>query len=236
MSTSVKQIVYSASDNYITEIELPSNIFSYESNYNRVALNQEIAYGQINDCLMNVGSLSENTTYIIKTSISVDMNGVSSLDVPKTTIDLYLRQTNDDGRTSLQFLETIDIDSIDKTSITIGVSPHSSGAISEILFKTRRVMEDYRDGENEGRKIVGYEDESSLYSVDNKIEESTVTHIGVEGTPGLPISINGNLIYLGQAGFYEFMGEIDITSLGFYIDKGNPQGHYFILNYVKKED
>ena len=62
-------------------------------------------------------------------------------------------------------------------------------------------------------------------SIENK---GTLKQIGVQGPPGLLMSINGEPIRIGRSGLYEINNGINTTFIGFIVEADEK---YFILDY-----
>ena len=124
------------------------------------------------------------------------------------------------------------------TTFEIVISPNNN--YDEIQFILSREALDYSIFPEEGSDISGriikidVDNLSLIYNVldylrtaiDNK---GRLKQIGIQGSAGLLMNINGESIRIGRTGIYEINNGVTISSIGFIIEDGNTDN--FILDY-----
>jgi len=128
--------------------------------------------------------------------------------------------------------ETTDYDTFE-----IIISPNDNHTYNQIFFELNRELIDYNtlneDG-TYGRKInIAIDRLDEIYNVIDYLETSidnagALKQIGVQGPPGMLMSINGEEIRIGRSGLYEINNGIKTTFIGFIIEEDEK---YFILDY-----
>ena len=155
------------------------------------------------------------------------------------TITLRLVNTNK-TTDNIQTIETFTIEAgsnSDYSSFEFVLSPNDNHSYNQIYFELNRELIDYntlnQDG-TYGRRIAIVIDRlDEIYNVINFLQtsigsSSVLKQIGVQGPPGLLMSINGEAIKVGRSGLYEINNGIDTTFIGFIIEDNEK---YFVLDY-----
>ena len=199
-------------------------------------------------------SLSRGVTFIDK-GIDLD-NALQALDNSGKQKSYYIRfkiykqttkqfitvrlvnteKTND----NVQTIENLEIDAgnaNDYSIFELVLSPNDNHTYNQIYFELNRELIDYEtlnaDG-TYGRKIILTIDNlSEIYNVIDFLQTSienkgVLKQIGVQGPPGLLMSINGEAIRVGRSGLYEINNGINTSFIGFIIEDDEK---YFILDY-----
>ena len=199
-------------------------------------------------------SLSKGITFIDK-GIDLD-NALQALDSSGKQKSYYIRfkiykQTTKQFITvrlvntektsdNVQTIENLEIDAgnaDDYSIFELVLSPNDNHAYNQIYFELNRELIDYNtlntDG-TYGRKIILTIDNlSEIYNVINFLQTSienkgVLKQIGVQGPPGLLMSVNGEAIRIGRSGLYEINNGINTSFIGFIIEDDEK---YFILDY-----
>ena len=199
-------------------------------------------------------SLSRGVTFIDK-GIDLD-NALQALDSSGKQKSYYIRfkiykQTTKQFITvrlvntektsdNVQTIENLEIDAgnaDDYSIFELVLSPNDNHAYNQIYFELNRELIDYNtlntDG-TYGRKIILTIDNlSEIYNVINFLQTSienkgVLKQIGVQGPPGLLMSVNGEAIRIGRSGLYEINNGINTSFIGFIIEDDEK---YFILDY-----
>lgn len=199
-------------------------------------------------------SLSRGVTFIDK-GIDLD-NALQALDSGGKQKSYYIRfkiykQTTKQFITvrlvntektsdNVQTIENLEIDAgnaDDYSIFELVLSPNDNHTYNQIYFELNRELIDYNtlntDG-TYGRKIILTIDNlSEIYNIINFLQTSienkgVLKQIGVQGPPGLLMSINGEAIRVGRSGLYEINNGINTSFIGFIIEDDEK---YFILDY-----
>lgn len=107
-----------------------------------------------------------------------------------------------------------------------------NGDYNQIYFELVRTVDDYNV--KNGRVInLNISKLASIYNIINFLNSSIdnkgkLKQIGVQGFPGMLMSINGEKIRVGKTGIYELNFGATINSLGFIIESNNKT---FLLDY-----
>ena len=141
---------------------------------------------------------------------------------------------------NVQTIETIEIeagDINDYSTFELILSPNDNHTYNQIYFELNRELIDYntlnQDG-TYGRIIaIAIDRIDKIYNVIDFLQTSIenkgiLKQIGVQGPPGLLMSINGEAIRIGRSGLYEINNGINTTFIGFIIEADEK---YFILDY-----
>ena len=199
-------------------------------------------------------SLSRGVTFIDK-GIDLD-NALQALDSSGKQKSYYIRfkiykQTTKQFITvrlvntektsdNVQTIENLEIDAgnaDDYSIFELVLSPNDNHTYNQIYFELNRELIDYNtlnaDG-TYGRKIMLTIDNlSEIYNIIDFLQTSienkrVLKQIGVQGPPGLLMSINGEAIRIGRSGLYEINNGINTSFIGFIIEDDEK---YFILDY-----
>ena len=137
-----------------------------------------------------------------------------------------------------QKIKTIEIEAGSGfTVFEMVVTPNDNYIYDRILFELERGNIDYTiDNEDGtfGRKIsMSVERLDEIYNVINYLNPfinntGILKQIGVQGDPGLIMSIDGEEIRIGRSGLYEIRSGIEVTFIGFIIEDNEK---YFVLDY-----
>ena len=157
--------------------------------------------------------------------------------IQKITIRLVNTAKTEDN---VQTIETVEIpigNTTDYSIFELILSPNDNHTYNQIYFELNRELIDYNtlntDG-TYGRKINILIDRlDEIYNVIDFLETSienkgVLKQIGVQGPPGLLMSINGEAIRIGRSGLYEINNGINTTFIGFIVEANEK---YFILDY-----
>ena len=201
-------------------------------------------------------SLSEGITFVDKGIDLEGENILQALDNAKNQRSYYIRFkiykqetkqnitvrliNTEKTKDNVQTIKTIEIDSgneDDYSTFEIVISPNDNHNYNQIYFELNRELIDYntlnQDG-TYGRKINIVVDRlDEIYNVIKFLNVSiegkkALKQIGVQGPPGLLMSINGEEIRIGRSGLYEINNGIKTTFIGFIIENDEK---YFILDY-----
>ena len=153
------------------------------------------------------------------------------------TVRLVNTEKTSDNVQTIENLE-IDAGNTDDYSIfELVLSPNDNHTYNQIYFELNRELIDYNtlnaDG-TYGRKIMLTIDNlSEIYNIIDFLQTSienkrVLKQIGVQGPPGLLMSINGEAIRIGRSGLYEINNGINTSFIGFIIEDDEK---YFILDY-----
>ena len=141
---------------------------------------------------------------------------------------------------NIQTIDTIEIeagDSNDYSFFEFILSPNDNHTYNQIYFELNRQLIDYNivnDDGTYGRKItIEINRLDEIYNVINYLHtsidnQSVLKQIGVQGPPGLLMSINGEGIKIGRSGLYEINNGINTSFIGFIIENNEK---YFVLDY-----
>ena len=199
-------------------------------------------------------SLSRGVTFIDK-GIDLD-NALQALDSSGKQKSYYIRfkiykQTTKQFITvrlvntektsdNVQTIENLEIDAgnaDDYSIFELVLSPNDNHTYNQIYFELNRELIDYNTLNSDGtygRKIILTIDNlSEIYNVINFLQTSienkgVLKQIGVQGPPGLLMSVNGEAIRIGRSGLYEINNGINTSFIGFIIEDDEK---YFILDY-----
>lgn len=199
-------------------------------------------------------SLSRGVTFIDK-GIDLD-NALQALDSSGKQKSYYIRfkiykQTTKQFITvrlvntektsdNVQTIENLEIDAgnaDDYSIFELVLSPNDNHTYNQIYFELNRELIDYNtlntDGTYGRKVILTIDNLSEIYNVINFLQTSienkgVLKQIGVQGPPGLLMSINGEAIRIGRSGLYEINNGINTSFIGFVIEDDEK---YFILDY-----
>ena len=157
----------------------------------------------------------------------------------KQTITVRLVNT-EKTEDNVQTIESIEIaagNANDYSTFELVLSPNDNHTYNQIYFELNRELVDYNmkheDG-TYGRIIkIAIDRLDEIYNVIDYLQTSidnknTLKQIGVQGPPGLLMSINGEAIRIGRSGLYEINNGINTNFIGFIIENNEK---YFILDY-----
>ena len=157
--------------------------------------------------------------------------------IQKITIRLVNTTKTQDNVQTIEDIEVPAGNTNDYDIFELVISPNDNHTYNQIYFELNRELIDYNtlkpDG-TYGREmniIVNRLDE--IYNVINFLQTSIenkgkLKQIGVQGPPGLLMSINGEAIRIGRSGLYEINNGINTTFIGFIVEADEK---YFILDY-----
>ena len=153
------------------------------------------------------------------------------------TVRLVNTEKTSDNVQTIENLE-IDAGNADDYSIfELVLSPNDNHTYNQIYFELNRELIDYNtlntDGTYGRKVILTIDNLSEIYNVINFLQTSienkgVLKQIGVQGPPGLLMSINGEAIRIGRSGLYEINNGINTSFIGFVIEDDEK---YFILDY-----
>lgn len=141
---------------------------------------------------------------------------------------------------NIQTIETFEVeagDSNDYSFFEFILSPNDNHTYNQIYFELNRELIDYNtlnDDGTYGRKmIIAINRLDEIYNVINYLQtsidnKSVLKQVGVQGPPGLLMSINGEGIKIGRSGLYEINNGINTSFIGFIIEDNEK---YFVLDY-----
>ena len=141
---------------------------------------------------------------------------------------------------TVQKIEDIEIPAGNPTDYDIFelvLSPNDNHTYNQIYFQLNRELIDYNtlkpDGTYGREMNISIDRLDEIYNVINYLNTSidnkgTLKQIGVQGPPGLLMSINGEAIRIGRSGLYEINNGINTTFIGFIVEADEK---YFILDY-----
>ena len=157
--------------------------------------------------------------------------------IQKITIRLVNTSKTEDN---IQTIETVEIPigNIDEYStFELVLSPNDNHNYDQIYFELNRELIDYNTQNQDGtygRKMnISIDRLDEIYNVIDFLQPSienknALKQIGIQGPPGLLMSINGEAIRVGRSGLYEINNGIKTTFIGFIIENDEK---YFILDY-----
>ena len=155
----------------------------------------------------------------------------------KITIKLVNTEKEEDN---IQIVENITIssgDEMDYDTFELVISPSDNHTYNQIYFELNRELIDYNilkpDGTYGREMNISIDRLDEIYNVINYLSSSIdnknlLKQIGVQGPPGLLMSINGEAIRIGRSGIYEINNGINTTFIGFIVENNEK---YFILDY-----
>ena len=144
------------------------------------------------------------------------------------------------NKDNVQTVETIEVeagDINDYSTFEFILSPNDNHTYNQIYFELNRELIDYntqnQDGTYGRKMIITIDRLDEIYNVIDFLQTSidnkgVLKQIGVQGPPGLLMSINGEAIKIGRSGLYEINNGINTTFIGFIIEANEK---YFILDY-----
>ncbi len=145
----------------------------------------------------------------------------------------------DKNKDNVQTIKTINVESgkDDYSTFELVISPNDNHSYNQIFFELNRELIDYNTLNSDGTygrtvKII-IERLDEIYNVIDFLNPSIenkgrLKQIGIQGPPGLLMSINGEDIRIGRSGIYEINNKINVTFIGFIIEADEK---YFILDY-----
>jgi len=157
----------------------------------------------------------------------------------KQTITVRLVNT-EKTEDNVQTIESIEIaagNTNDYSTFELVLSPNDNHTYNQIYFELNRELVDYNmkhEDNTYGRVIkITIDRLDEIYNVIDYLQTSidnknTLKQIGVQGPPGLLMSINGEAIRIGRSGLYEINNGINTNFIGFIIENNEK---YFILDY-----
>jgi len=158
-----------------------------------------------------------------------------------TTQQVTVRLVNTTkNKDNVQTVETIEVeagDINDYSTFEFILSPNDNHTYNQIYFELNRELIDYntqnQDGTYGRKMIITIDRLDEIYNVIDFLQTSidnkgALKQIGVQGPPGLLMSINGEAIKIGRSGLYEINNGINTTFIGFIIEANEK---YFILDY-----
>ena len=153
------------------------------------------------------------------------------------TVRLVNTEKTSDNVQTIENLEINAGNADDYSIFELILSPNDNHTYNQIYFELNRELIDYNtlnaDG-TYGRKIMlAIDNLSEIYNVIDFLQTSienkrVLKQIGVQGPPGLLMSINGEAIRIGRSGLYEINNGINTSFIGFVIEDDEK---YFILDY-----
>lgn len=141
---------------------------------------------------------------------------------------------------NIRLLKTISIAAgaeTDYSTFEIVISPNDNYTYNQIYFELNRELIDFNTQNEDGtygRKMhIAIERLDKIYNVIDFLSPSIggnriLKQIGIQGPPGLLMSINGEEIRIGRSGLYEITYGINTTFIGFIVEADEK---YFILDY-----
>ena len=144
------------------------------------------------------------------------------------------------NKDNVQTIETIEVEAGDTNDYSIFefiLSPNDNHTYNQIYFELNRELIDYNTQKQDGtygrNMIIVIDRLDEIYNVIDFLQASIdnkgiLKQIGVQGPPGLLMSINGEAIKIGRSGLYEINNGINTTFIGFIIEADEK---YFILDY-----
>ena len=140
---------------------------------------------------------------------------------------------------NMQLIKNIKINSGENTDYSIFeivISPSDNHVFDRIYFELNRELIDYNThiADDIYGRVLSIEIErlDEIYNVidflENSIDTDTLKQIGVQGPPGLLMSINGEEIRIGRSGLYEINNGVSVSFIGFIIEQDEK---YFVLDY-----
>ena len=140
---------------------------------------------------------------------------------------------------NMQLIKNIKINrgkDTDYSIFEIVISPSDNHVFDRIYFELNRELIDYNThiaDDIYGRALsIEIERLDEIYNVidflENSIDTDTLKQIGVQGPPGLLMSINGEEIRIGRSGLYEINNGVSVSFIGFIIEQDEK---YFVLDY-----
>ena len=140
---------------------------------------------------------------------------------------------------NMQLIKNIKINrgkDTDYSVFEIVISPSDNHVFDRIYFELNRELIDYNThiaDDIYGRTLsIEIERLDEIYNVidflENSIDTDTLKQIGVQGPPGLLMSINGEEIRIGRSGLYEINNGVSVSFIGFIIEQNEK---YFVLDY-----
>ena len=154
-------------------------------------------------------------------------------------INIKIVNTNKQ-KDNIRLLKTISIAAgaeTDYSTFEIVISPNDNYTYNQIYFELNRELIDFNTQNEDGtygRKMhITIERLDKIYNVIDFLSPSIggnriLKQIGIQGPPGLLMSINGEEIRIGRSGLYEITYGINITFIGFVVEADEK---YFILDY-----
>ena len=157
--------------------------------------------------------------------------------VQKITVRLVNTEKTIDNTQLIEDIEIPAGNSTDYDIFEIILSPNDNHTYNQIYFQLNRELIDYNtlkpDGTYGREMNISIDRLDEIYNVINYLNTSidnkgTLKQIGVQGPPGLLMSINGEAIRIGRSGLYEINNGINTTFIGFIVEADEK---YFILDY-----
>jgi hypothetical protein len=157
--------------------------------------------------------------------------------IQKITVRLINTEKSQDN---VQTIETIEVPigkTTDYSTFELILSPNDNHTYNQIYFELNRELIDYNtlkpDGTYGREMNISIDRLDEIYNVIDFLNTSienkgTLKQIGVQGPPGLLMSINGEAIRIGRSGLYEINNGINTTFIGFIVEADEK---YFILDY-----
>lgn len=185
---------------------------------------------------MTIPSLEEDATFIDKvfhTSLSSSKDYFIRLKIYKQatiqTISVKMENTNTSSHSS-QLIGNITIPAGDSSEYCLFERVFRPGYdYNQIKIELDRNISDYTENPDRpgvyGRVV---EVEVMTFAEIKNIIPYRLKRIGVQGTPGLIMCINGEQIQIGKSGMFEINADYTVSSFGVVIEDNNKT---FILDY-----
>lgn len=157
--------------------------------------------------------------------------------IQKITVRLINTAKTQDNVQKIEDIEIAAGDPADYDIFEMILSPNDNHTYNQIYFELNRELIDYNtlkpDGTYGREMNISVDRLDEIYNVINFLNTSienkgTLKQIGVQGPPGLLMSINGEAIRIGRSGLYEINNGINTTFIGFIVEADEK---YFILDY-----
>ena len=157
--------------------------------------------------------------------------------VQKITIRLVNTTKTQDNVQTIEDIEVPAGNTTDYDIFELVISPNDNHTYNQIYFELNRELIDYNtlkpDGTYGREMHIEIDRLDEIYNVINFLQTSIenkgkLKQIGVQGPPGLLMSINGEAIRIGRSGLYEINNGINTTFIGFIVEADEK---YFILDY-----
>ena len=157
--------------------------------------------------------------------------------IQKITIRLINTTKTQDNVQTIENIEVPVGEITDYDIFELVISPNDNHTYNQIYFELNRELIDYNtlkpDGTYGREMHIEVDRLDEIYNVINFLQTSIenkgkLKQIGVQGPPGLLMSINGEAIRIGRSGLYEINNGINTTFIGFIVEADEK---YFILDY-----
>jgi len=218
---------------YLTPLEYSLEDLQVQSNVSQsiIFVDKAIQLNE-NNILMGQDTNGNQCSYYLRFKVQKHLNDAQ-------IINIKIVNTNKQ-KDNIRLLKTVTVAAGQENTYStfeLVISPNDNYTYNQIWFELNRELIDFNTQNSDGTygrtMQITIERLDKIYNVINFLSPSLggskiLKQIGVQGPPGLLMSINGEEIRIGRSGLYEINHGINTTFIGFIIEADEK---YFILDY-----